>query len=131
MWLSEKAALGSRESEPGAEVGTVTAGGVRPSVMLGGERRRLEVVSPGGIFWAPVQGEQVLVTRCGDEEFVSGALRGQNAPELAPGEVCVRAGSSRVRVLADGRIELYGVVNVVGELQLNGANILSMMGGLL
>lgn len=128
MWLSEKAALGSRESEPGAEVGTVTAGGARPSVMLGGERRRLEVASPGGIFWAPVQGEQVLVTRCGDEEFVSGALR--SPPELAPGEVCVRTGSSCVRVFADGRIELYGVVNVVGELQLGGVNILSMMGGL-
>lgn len=125
MWLSEKAALGSRESVPGAEVGTVTAGGVRPSVMLGGERRKLEVVSPGGIFWAPVQGEQVLVTRCGDEEFVSGALR--TAPDIAPGEVCVRTGSSCVRVFADGRIELDGVVNVVGELQLNGANILSYM----
>ena len=125
MWLSEKAALGSREREPGAEVGTVTAGGARPSVMLGGERRKLEIVSPGGIYWTPVQGEQVLVTRCGDEEFVCGALRGQNPPELMPGEVCVRAGNSRVRVFADGRIELDGVVNVVGELQLNGANILS------
>lgn len=123
MWLSEKAALGSRESEPGAEIGSVTAGGTRPSVMLGGERRRLEIVSPGGIFWAPVQGEQVLVTRCGDEELVSGALR--SPPELMPGEVCVRSGSSCVRVYADGRIELDGVVNVVGELQLNGVNILS------
>lgn len=128
MWLSEKAALGARESEPGAEIGAVTAGGVRPSVMLGGEKRRLEIVSPGGIFWAPAQGEEVLVTRCGDEQFVSGVL--QSPPELAPGEVCVRTGSGCVRVRADGAIELYGTVNVVGELRLNGVNILSMMGSL-
>ncbi len=109
MWLSEKAALGSRESGPGAEIGTVTAGGAKPSVMLGGERRKLEVVSPGGIFWAPMQGEQVLVTHCGDEDFVSGALR--STPELVPGEVCVRTGSSSVHVYANGMIELVGTVN--------------------
>ncbi len=125
MWLSEKAALGSREGEPGAEIGTVTVGGVRPSVMLGGEKRRLEIVSPGGIYWAPVQGEQVLVTHCGDEEFVSGVLR--TSPELMPGEVSVRAGTSRVRVFAIGKIELEGTVDVKGTLLLNGVNILSYM----
>ncbi len=125
MWLSEKAALGSRESEPGAEIGTVTAGGVRPSVMLGGEKRRLEIVSPGGIYWAPMQGEQVLVTHCGDEEFVSGALR--TSPELVPGEVCVRTGAGCVRVYASGKIELEGTVDVKGTLLLNGVNILSYM----
>lgn len=124
MWLSERAALGSREAEPGAEVGTVTAGGTRPSVMLGGEKRRLEIVSPGGIFWAPVQGEQVVVTRCGDEQFVSGVLRG--APELRPGEVCVKNGAGCVRVYADGRLELEGTVNVKGQLLLNGVDILEL-----
>ena len=125
MWLSEKAALGARESGPGAELGTVTAGGGRPSVMLAGERRRLEVVSPGGVFWAPVQGEQVMVTHCGDEEFVSGALRA--SPELLPGEVCVKTGMGCVRVYADGKIELEGTVDVKGTLLLNGRNILSYM----
>lgn len=125
MWLSEKAALGSREAEPSAEVGMVTAGGTRPSVMLGGEKRKLEIVSPGGVFWAPVQGEQVMVARCGDEEFVSGALRA--SPELAPGEVCVKSGSGCVRVHADGKIELEGTVNVVGALLINGVDIFSML----
>ncbi len=129
MWLSEKAALGSRESGPGAEIGTVTAGGARPSVMLGGEKRRLEVVSPGGIFWAPVQGEQVLVTHCADEDLVSGALR--TAPELMPGEVCVKTGESCVRVFANGRIELEGTVDVKGTLLLNGVNILAYRSGII
>lgn len=127
MWLSEKVALGSRSDGPGAEIGTVTSGGTRPSVMLGGERRKLELVSPGGVYWAPAQGDEVLVTHCGDEDFVSGALQDKNAPELAPGEVCIRSGNSRVRVFADGRIELEGTVDVKGELRLNGANILSYM----
>lgn len=123
MWLSEKAALGSRENGPGAEVGTVTAGGVRPSVMLGGEKRRLEIVSPGGIYWAPAQGEQVLVSHCADEDFVSGAVR--TPPELSPGEVCIRTGASCVRVYPNGKIVLEGTVDVRGTLLLNGANILS------
>ncbi len=131
MWLSEKAALGSRESEPGAEIGTVTEGGVRPSVLLGSERRGLEIVSPGGIFWAPMLNDQVLVTHCGDEDFVSGTLQSRNAPALVPGEVCIKTGDGRVRVFADGKIELEGTVNVKGTLLLNGINILAYMSSIL
>lgn len=130
MWLSEKAALGSRETEPGAEIGVVTSGGGRPSVMLGGERRRLEIVSPGGVLWTPKQGEQVMVTRCGDEAFVSGALR--TPPELGEGEVCVKNGDSCVRLRENGEIEIEGRVNVAGQLLLNGVDIrslLSLFGG--
>lgn len=127
MWLSERAALGARENGPGAEIGTVTSGGTRPSVMLGGERRRLEIVSPGGVYWAPAQGDEVLVTHCGDEDFVSGAPGGAAAPELKPGEVCIRTGTGSVRVLPDGMIELEGTVNVKGTLLLNGINILAYM----
>lgn len=125
MWLSEKAAEGAREAEPGAEIGLVTSGGVRPSVMLGGEMRRLETASPGGFYWAPARGEQVLVTRCGDELFVTGAL-GQ-APELSAGEVCVKNGGACMRLFADGRIELCGTVNVKGMLLLNGVDIRKLL----
>lgn len=125
MWLSQKAALGSREAEPDAEVGVVTAGGTRPSVMLGDEKRALEIAAPGGVFWAPAAGEQVVVTRCGDERFVSGALRA--APLLGPGEVYVSGGDSSVYLRADGSIELRGTVNVAGTLLLNGVDIRSLI----
>lgn len=125
MWLSEKAALGARESEPASEVGVVTAGGQAPSVMLGGEKRRVEIASPKGIYWAPARGDQVVVTRCGDELFVTGALGG--APEVSADEVCLKSGESSVRLYADGRIELSGEVNVKGTLLLNGVDIRALL----
>ena len=125
MWLSEKAALGTREGEPASEIGVVTAGGQRPSVMLGGEKRRVEVVSPGGVYWAPAEGRQVVVTRCGDELFVTGALGG--ASELRAGEVRLESGGTSVCLRADGRMELRGEVNVVGTLLLNGVDIRKLL----
>ncbi len=125
MWLSERAALGSRESEPASEIGVVTAGGQRPSVMLGGEKRAVEVASPGGVYWAPVEGEHVIVTRCGDELFVTGALGG--APEVRAGEVCLESGGSCICLHGNGKLELRGEVNVEGTLLLNGVDIRKLL----
>lgn len=129
MWLSEKAALGARESAPDSEIGVVTAGGQSPSVMLGGENRRLEIVSPGGIYWAPARGEQVVVTRCGDELFVTGALGA--APEMSAGQLCLKSGAASLRLSPDGKIELRGTVNVAGTLLLNGVDIRLLMSQLI
>jgi len=126
MWLSEKAAQGTREPEPCAEIGVVTSGGARPSVMLDGEKRAVELLSPGGVFWAPAEGEQVVITRCGGELFVSGSLRGNAA--LRPGELCLDSGGGRIFLRPDGNIELAGTVNVKGLLLLNGVDIRKMMG---
>lgn len=124
MWLSERAALGARESEPAAEIGVVTSGGARPSVMLGGERRRMETASPGGLRWMPVEGEQVIVTRCGDELFVTGSLSG--APKRTGG-LYLENGNACICLNADGKIELRGEVNVVGSLMLNGVDIRKLL----
>lgn len=125
MWLSERAALGARESASDSEIGVVTAGGQSPSVMLAGEQRKLEVASPGGIFWTPARGEQVVVTRCGDELFVTGALG--TAPEMSTGELCLKSGKASVRLSPDGNIELRGTVNVAGTLLLNGVDIRALL----
>ena len=125
MWLSEKTALGARESAPDSEIGVVTAGGQSPSVMLGGEKRKLEIVSPGGLYWAPARGEQVVVTRCGDEMFVTGTLGA--APEMSAGELYLKSGAAGVRLKPDGRIEIQGTVSVTGTLLVNGVNISALL----
>ena len=127
MWLSEKTALGARETPAPADVGVVTAGGACPSVLLGGEKRKLDVAAPGGVFWAPVHGEQVVVSRCGDELFVTGALA--DPPDLKPGELCLKCGQASVRLSPNGSVELSGTVNVTGTLLLNGVDIRTLISG--
>lgn len=124
MWLSENAAQKARKSGSDSEIGVVTVGGQSPSVMIEGEKRGLEIVSPGGIYWAPGRDEQVVVTRCGEELFVTGSL--SPAPALSAGELCLKSGEAGIRLRPNGEIELYGTVNVKGMLLLNGVDIRSM-----
>ena len=106
--------LSAREAQ--AELGLVTLGGDPAGVLLGGERRWLNVYSPGGYRWSPVAGEQVLVMKAGAEQespCVLGTLQG-DAP-LEPGEVQLTGGEASVR-LGSGGLELDGVIRVNGQL---------------
>ena len=122
MWLAEKAASGGGAAET-AEIGVVTISGNRPSVMLGGEKRDVELLAFPGLSWKPAAGEQVLVLRAGDEYFVCGAPGAESNSALAAGEFCLKSRGASVTVRNSGGIELRGNVNVAGSLSINGRSI--------
>ena len=122
-----KAASGGGAAEA-AEIGVVTIGGDKPSVMLDGERRNVELLLFPGLSWKPAAGQQVLVLRAGEEYFVCGAPGAEDGRGLAAGELCLKSRGASVTVKNSGEIELRGDVNVVGKLSVNGAEILPVPG---
>lgn len=127
MWLAEKAASGGGAAET-AEIGVVTIGGDRPSVMLGGEKRNVELLVFPGMSWKPAAGEQVLVLRAGEEYFVCGTPGAEGGNGLAAGELRLKSRGASVTVKNSGGIELRGDVNVVGRLLVNGVDIQNLLG---
>ena len=127
MWLAENAASGGGAAET-AEIGVVTIGGDRPSVMLGGEKRNVELLVFPGMSWKPAAGEQVLVLRAGEEYFVCGTPGAESGNGLAAGELRLKSRGASVTVKNSGGIELRGDVNVVGRLLVNGVDIQNLLG---
>lgn len=131
MWTSERTRRPAQE-EPAAELGAVTLGGDPAGVVLGGERRWLNVYSPCGYSWRPAVGEKVLVLKAGGERELPCVVGTQQEKEnLGPGEVCIRGGSSQI-YLGNGTLELSGPVKVNGtKLELYIREIVNeMLGGL-
>ena len=95
-------------------------------MMLGGEKRDVELLVFPGLSWKPAAGEQVLVLRAGDEYFVCGVPGAESGDGLAAGELRLKSRGASVTVKNDGGIELRGSVNVVGSLLINGANIFDL-----
>ena len=122
MWLAERAASGGGATEA-VEIGVVTIGGNKPSVMLGGEKRNMELLGIPGLSWTPAAGEQVLVLRAGDEYFVCGTPGAQGGSGIAAGEVCLKSRGASVTVKNDGGIELCGDINIDGSFSINGEDI--------
>ena len=127
MWLSEKAAMGTRSEEAALDIGVVTKSGVRPSVMLEGERRSVETVVFAGARYSPKVGEQVLVARCGGEYFAVGTVSAASGGALGTQEIRIETGGASIHIMPNGNIELSGEVNIDGNLYLNGVNILAYM----
>ena len=120
MWLSHRMAM---QRVSAAEVGAVTIGGEASAVMTDSEHRDLAVFSPGGYFWRPKVGENVLVIKCGENEM---CILGENAGdelELEPGEVYIKSDAASVHVRNDGSIRLAGRIEIDGGLYLNGNEI--------
>ena len=125
MWTSERNRnLPVREAT--AEVGTVTLGGDPAGVSIGGERRWLNVYSPGGYSWRPTSGDKVMVLKAG-AEGESPCILGttQNAEDLKPGEVRLTGVDCNL-FLGQGQVEMTGGE---GSLCL-GRNGLELSGGL-
>lgn len=113
MWTAERN-RNPRSGEPAAELGTVTLGGDPAGVSLGGERRWINVYTPGGYSWRPTAGDKVLVLKAGAEGEAPCLLGTvQQDADLRPGEVRLRGGESSV-FLGQDRLELEG------DLYLNG-----------
>ena len=117
MWLSRQG-RGNGNAEAGAELGTVTLAGDRPSVYLSGERRDLPLMGPGGYLWRPAPGQRVLVIKAGDqgEELCIAGVETETAAGLDPGEILLLGpgGNTAVRLGADGRVSITGRVSING-----------------
>ena len=106
MWLSERK---SAKSEDDA-VGSVTVSGEKYAVMGFSEHRNIGIYTPGGYFWRPFVGDEVLVLKDG--------IVGKRSDEtdLLPGEVCIRsAGGAEIHLCNDGSIRLKGNLITEGE----------------
>lgn len=118
MWLSKRA--GRQDQPETAAISTVTISGERIAALSGGETRGMRTVAPAGIIWRPRVGQEVLVVKCGAEgDFVAGAVQ-SGAGGLDSGDVAIDTGAARIRVRANGCIELSGNVSITGTLAVNG-----------
>lgn len=114
MWLSERFTSQTRENY--AAVGEVTIGG-GCAAETDREQRGLALCSPGGYFWKPAPGRQVVVLKCGDDGNAVMGVLDSDASELSAGEVCIQSNSASITLRNDGTI------NVSGRLIVNGNEI--------
>ena len=111
MWLSQNLVRGTSAQEK-LQPGVVTVGGASPAVLTDGEKRNLKILSPGGYFWHPDTGDDVLVLKNG--EIIAKPCE---CAELKPGEVCIKsAGGAEIRLSNDGNIYIKGNVIKEGEM---------------
>lgn len=129
MWLSEQ--VRPAGSAAGADLGVTSIAGEAAGVLTRGEVRDLPIYGPGGYVWKPENGERVLVIRGGpggEETCVAGSRQRSAPAGMAPGEVFLSApGGASAYLRRDGSVELrgakirlYGSVEVIGALTVNG-----------
>ena len=102
MWLSRKKV---RKDSIGM-TGKVTLNGEKYAVMEFSEHRNIGVIAPGGYFWKPCIGDEVLVLK-------DAGIVGENTENigLLPGEVCIRSkGGAEIRLLNDGTVRIKGEI---------------------
>ena len=128
MWIGKELARSgqSRREEGAVDLGVTTIGGASAAAETRGEERDLPVFGPGGYCWQPQAGETVLVLKGGaggEERCIAAADPGAVPADFQPGDVCIRAGETRLYLHADGSVELAGAVNVAGSLSVNGTPV--------
>lgn len=110
MWTWEQERR-RQVKEPAAQLGLVTLGGEETAANLGGERRWLNVCTPGGVGWKPRQGDQVLVLKDGANAWILGVMEEAQAPE--PGQLLLSG--TDCSVLLGERMEIRGEVDLNGQ----------------
>ena len=119
MWISRRDRPDVKR-EALAEDGQVTIED-RVGVYAEGERRNLTVYGPGGYFWRPGVGQQVLVLKLGqqgEQPCVAGAELAET--EWTPGEVMLYSDGASITLRNNGRVEIRGKVHISGDLYVNG-----------
>lgn len=102
MWLSERKSAKQND----ALTGNVTLSGEKCAVMGFSEHRDIGIYTPGGYYWRPCVGDEVLVLK-------DGGIMGRRCSDmgLSPGEVCIRsAGGAEIRLLNDGTVHIKGKI---------------------
>lgn len=116
----------TRITNRGSDGGMHTA-----SIYLEGERREVPVYGPGGYFWRPRNGQQVLVLKAGSEREQDCIIGCQMETEgMSPGEVRITSGAGELRLGTDGRVALTGkvLINGVELTELVRQTVASMVG---
>ena len=130
MWLAQRSERESKAGAAAAEVGTVTLPGNPSAVYLSGERRQVPLFAPGGYYWRPASGQELLVIKTGEEGELPCAVgcRTQKPPtELKNGEIALSAGKSSLVLRTEGETEVNGTLSVTGGLTVNGETLESMV----
>ena len=102
MWLSEKRKTKNADNM----TGKVSLSGEECAVMGFSEHRGIGIYTPGGYFWRPCIGDEVLVLK-------DGGIVGKICEDagLLPGEVCIRSnGGAEIRLLNDGTVHIKGKI---------------------
>ena len=122
MWLSKQTV--NRNNENAAEIGTVTIEGNTLGVYMGSEHRDVSIASPGGYFWRPKVGANVLVIKTGDNERCAAGVLQNESVDLQTGEVYIKSeNGGSIYLQNDGTITLKGKICIEGDLLINGNEI--------
>ena len=130
MWISRQAKTALPGEKAPAEVGQTTLAGDPAAVYVSGERRQVPLFSPGGYFWRPAAGEELLVIKAGEEGEQPCAVgrRAGTAPKtLQSGEVAMASRGASVVLRNGGGVEISGKVDVQGNFSINGETVESMI----
>lgn len=122
MWLSNRKtqATGNQSS-----IGEVTIGGVKTVVYTDGEKRNSAFFAPGGYYWLPSCGQNMVVIKSEDNEVCCMDREVTELPvDMQEGEVyIVSAGNASLYLKNDGTVQIIGDVSVTGRMFVNGTEI--------
>lgn len=113
MWLSKQVATKNTQAD-NASLGVVTLSDVQPAVVTDTEQRQLQLLAPGGYCWRPAVGDGVLVIKDAGGSLCASGVTADSPVDLAPGEICLHAGSASIYLDRSGKIYLSGTVYVNG-----------------
>ena len=85
MWLSYRKNIDVEKNE----TGLVTIPGEGCAVLAEAELRDCSLLSPGGYYWSPDYGDQVMVLPAGGERAIAGVISA--GAEIQPGEVYIKS----------------------------------------
>ena len=115
MWLSYRKNIDVEKNE----TGLVTIPGEGCAVLAEAELRDCTLLSPGGYYWSPDYGDQVMVLPAGGERAIAGVISA--GAEIQPGEVYIKSkGGSAIYLRNDGTVLIKGNVVVDGSITEDG-----------
>lgn len=108
-----------------ASIGQVTIGGTMTGVYTDGEKRNSTFFSPGGYYWLPKRGQNMIVIKSEDGEICCMDREVTKVPvDMQEGEVyIVSSGKASLHLKNDGTIHISGDISVDGRMLVNGTEI--------
>lgn len=122
MWLSNRKTQATSHQ---SSIGEVTIGGMKTAVYTDGEKRNSTFFSPGGYYWLPSCGQNMVVIKGEDNEVCCMDREVTELPvDMQEGEVyIVSAGNASLYLKNDGTVQIIGDVSVTGRMFVNGTEI--------
>ena len=121
MWLDE---IYGRKAKDTALCGKVSIGGFSPAAETDAEHRDMKILRAGGAVRIPAAGEEQLILRCGDGEYVIlGTMNGELPSGMESGEIFIKTENASVLIKNGGGIIVEGDVSINGTLSLNGRSV--------